>query len=52
MTASKDSSLKFYMLARAGMTRKYIPNFDRTECDIKEIFAGSDMAITFSKPSR
>ena len=52
MTSSMDSSLKFYMLARAGNIRNYVPNFDRAERDISTIIPGKEYAVTFAKSSR
>ena len=46
MTASSDSTLKFWVVARAGITKKYIPNFDKGDARAKVIVAGDETALT------
>ena len=46
MTASSDSTLKFWMVSRAGITKKYIPNFDKGDGRAKVIAAGDETALT------
>ena len=46
MTASSDSTLKFWMVARAGITKKYIPNFDKADTRAQVIVAGDETALT------
>ena len=46
MTASSDSTLKFWTVARAGVTKKYIRNFDKADTQAKVIVAGDETALT------
>ena len=52
MTASKDGSMKFWVMEKAGMARKYVPNFDRTEHIIHHIYTTDFTAITTDKELR
>ena len=52
MTGSRDGTLKFWMVARAGVTRKYIPNFDRAKCLPLIVVAKEETALTTDKISR
>ena len=45
MTASLDSTLKFWMVARAGVTKKYIPNFDRAEKPLTNVIPDDEHAL-------
>ena len=45
MTASYDGTLKFWMVAKAGVTRKYIPNFDRAEVPIEKLYPEKETVI-------
>ena len=46
MTASEDGTMKIWQLTKAGKARKYVPNFDRTNLIIKQIFAADFSAVT------
>ena len=46
MTVSGDATLKHWSVAKAGMAKKYIPSFDRTEGAIGSITAGDETALT------
>ena len=46
MTASQDSTLRFWIVAKAGITKKYIPNFDKADTQANVIVAGDDTALT------
>ena len=45
MTASHDSTLKFWSVDRAGVTRKYIPKFDRAEKPLTKVFPDDEFAL-------
>ena len=46
MTASKDSTLKVWMIGRAGITQKYIPDFDKAELELVHVIPDKERALT------
>ena len=49
MTASSDSTLKFWVVYRAGITKKYIPNFDKADTQAQVVVAGDETALTVGR---
>ena len=52
MTASEDGTMKFWMLEKAGVARRYIPNFDRTKEPIFQMYTTAFTVLTTDKASR
>lgn len=52
MTGSHDGTLKFWMIPKAGITRKYIPNYDRTEKPVKVMIPCDETVLTLGDHSR
>ena len=46
LTASADSTLKLWVTAKAGITQKYIPNFDRSDAVSRKIVSFDETALT------
>ena len=47
MTASHDSTIKYWRISRTKATKKkYIPNFEKADTQAKVIVAGDETALT------
>ena len=46
ITASADGTLKYWMIARAGVTKQYIPNFDRADTRAQLVMASDETALS------
>ena len=46
VTASEDGTMKFWNVARVGVTRKHIPQFDRSDTPAQNVIAGDEIALS------
>ena len=46
VTASEDGTMKFWNVARVGVARKHIPQFDRSDTLAQNIIAGDETALS------
>ena len=51
LTASQDGTLKFWNVAKAGATRKYIPKFDKGEVQARTLVAGDETVLAINPDS-